>query len=371
MRVARLHTPGQGMVLEDVPWPAMGKTDALVAVKACGLVPNIGQILARVAARAGYPQLPKLPAGFGFNTTGVLRQLGEPCRGLAMGDRVFVSPALSCGKCEACTEGDPQDCANFAILGYFGFGAQAQALFDAYPHGGYSQFVVAPAANLVRLPHQTSFEQATRFGYLATALSCLNKASLNKAGALAGRTLLINGITGTIGLSTCLVALALGAAHILGTGRQAALLDKVAALAPGRITTHNFFDGPISDFARSHSADLGVPYVVDCLGPSAPGALMQDAIYGLRRGGCLVNVNGIGTPVALDLKWMQSQQIRLLGNNWCTSEDIRTVSDMVGAGRLDLSALSTVSFALADINDAMVKAADRPLGGFSTAVIIA
>jgi alcohol dehydrogenase len=194
---------------------------------------------------------------------------------------------------------------------------------------------------------------------------------LNKAGALAGRTLLINGITGTIGLSTCLVALALGAAHILGTGRQAALLDKVAALAPGRITTHNFSDGPISDFARSHSAGLGVPYVVDCLGPSAPGALIQDAIYGLRRGGCLVNVNGIGSPVALDLKWMQSQQIRLLGNNWCTSEDIRTVSDMVGAGRLDLSALSTVSFALADINNAMVKAADRPLGGFSTAVIIA
>jgi hypothetical protein len=43
---------------------------------------------------------------------------------------------------------------------------------------------------------------------------------------------------------------------------------------------------------------------------------------------------------------------------------------MVSAGRLDLSALSTVSFALADINSAMIKAADRPLGGFSIAVII-
>jgi len=370
MRVARLHSPGQGMVLEDVPVPVMGGNDVVVAVEACGLVPNIDQILARVAARACYPHLPRLPAGFGFNITGIVHRASNPASGHAIGDRVFVSPALSCGICEACIDGDLQDCANFAILGYFGFGAHAQALFDAYPHGGYSQFVVAPAANLVRLPDQTSFEQATRFGYLATALSCLNKAGLHRAGAPAGRVVLINGITGTIGLSTCLVALALGATRILGTGRQTKLLEKVASLAPGRIATHNFSDGPISDFARAHSAGLGVPCVVDCLGAGAPGALMQDAIYGLRRGGCLVNVNGIGSPVALDLKWMQSQQIRLLGNNWCTHEDVRTVSDMVSAGRLDLSALSTVSFALADINSAMIKAADRPLGGFSIAVII-
>ena len=365
MRVARLHTPGQRMVLEDVPLPEPGIGDAVVEVEACGLVPNIGQILARVAARASYPLLPHLPSGFGFNITGVVRQVNEPCSDFAVGDRVYVSPALSCGKCEACTDGDHQNCENFAILGYFGFGAHAQALFDAYPHGGYGQFVIAPSTNLVRLPDQSNFAQATRFGYLATALACLNK-----AGADAGRSLLINGITGTIGLSTCLVALALGVTHILGTGRQTALLQKVEALAPGRISTLNFSDGSITDFAHAHSAGVGVHCVVDCLGPSAPGALMQDAIYGLRRGGCTVNVNGIGSPVLLDLKWMQSQQIRLLGNNWCSSEDVRTVSDMVGSGMLDLSALSTVSFALENINDAMVKAADRPLGGFSTAVVI-
>lgn len=366
MRVARLHTPGERMVLEDVPPPVPGSGDAVIKVEACGLVPNMGAILARVAARDSYPRLPRLPAGFGFNITGTLVHVNGSRGGFVTGDRVYVSPALTCGGCEACNESDPENCANFAIIGYFGFGAGSQALFDAYPHGGFGQYVVAPSANLVRLPDRTGFAQATRFGYLATALACLSK-----GGAGAGRTLLINGITGTLGVSTCLVALALGVERILGTGRQAALLHKVQRLAPGRIGTLQVpDDGSVADFARAHSGGLGVHCVVDCLGPGAPGTLVQDAIYGLRRGGCLVNVNGIGGPVSLDLKWMQGQQIRLLGNNWCTCGDVTTVSNLVDAGRLDLSALQTVSFALENINDAAIRAADRPLGGFSTAVII-
>ena len=365
MRVARLHAPGQDMVQDDVPLPVPASGDALIQVAACGLVPNMGQILARVAGRDGYPRLPRLPASFGFNITGLVCQSHGSCNGFAAGDRVYVSPALCCANCQACRDGETENCQNFAILGYFGFGAQSQALFDAYPHGGFGQYVVAPAANLVRVPDRTSLEQATRFGYLATALACLNK-----AGAGVGRILLINGITGTIGLSVCLVALALGIERILGTGRQSALLRRVEALAPARISTLDIADGAVTEFAHAHSAGVGVHAVVDCLGPTAPSTLIQDAIYGLRRGGCLVNVNGIGGGVALDLKWMQAQQILLRGNNWCTAHHVGAIASLLDMGLLDLSAMSTVSYPLADLDEAMVKAAHRPSGGFSTSVII-
>ena len=45
----------------------------------------------------------------------------------------------------------------------------------------------------------------------------------------------MNGISGTLGLNAAMLALAMGATKILGTGRNAALLDRVKALSPQRI----------------------------------------------------------------------------------------------------------------------------------------
>ncbi|HWI00933.1 MAG TPA: hypothetical protein VNT27_11430 [Propionibacteriaceae bacterium] len=51
---------------------------------------------------------------------------------------------------------------------------------------------------------RSAFEQGARFGYLGTAFS-----ALRKAGAGPGRTLLIDGISGTLGLGARLIALGL------------------------------------------------------------------------------------------------------------------------------------------------------------------
>ncbi|MGP0027055.1 MAG: hypothetical protein ACLPKE_27420, partial [Streptosporangiaceae bacterium] len=79
-------------------------------------------------------------------------------------------------------------------------------------------------------PDTMSFEAAARLGYLGTAY-----AAMKKIGVGPGQTLLINGISGQLGLNAAQLALAMGATKILGTGRNAALLDRVKALAPGRI----------------------------------------------------------------------------------------------------------------------------------------
>jgi NADPH:quinone reductase-like Zn-dependent oxidoreductase len=100
-------------------------------------------------------------------------------------------------------------------MGYFAFGPGGQKLFDAYPYGGLSEYHTAPERNLVVLPDSVTFEQGARFGYLGTAFS-----ALRKAGAGPGRTVLVDGISGTLGLGACLIALGLGATRILGTGRN-------------------------------------------------------------------------------------------------------------------------------------------------------
>ena len=115
-------------------------------------------------------------------------------------------------------------------MGYFAFGPDGQKLFDAYPYGGLAEYLTAPQRNLVKLPDSVTFEQGARFGYLGTAFS-----ALRKAGAGPGRTVLIDGISGTLGLGACLIALGLGVTRILGTGRNADLLNDVKAIAPDRI----------------------------------------------------------------------------------------------------------------------------------------
>lgn len=45
MIAARMHEIGGPMTLDTIPVPEVRPTDVLVAVKACGMVPNLGNVL--------------------------------------------------------------------------------------------------------------------------------------------------------------------------------------------------------------------------------------------------------------------------------------------------------------------------------------
>ena len=365
MRVARLHQVGQPMVIEEVPIPTAGPGDVVVQVRACGLVPNLANVLQMWEIWFPYLPLPQLPATFGLDVSGVVSAVGPRVSGWAPGDRVYVTPGLTCGHCPSCLAEESINCHDFTFRGYFGFGPNSQALYDAYPHGGMGEYITAPARNLLRLPNRMSFEQGARLGYIGTGYACLRKAE-----ARPGKTILINGITGTLGLGTCLVALAMGVTRILGTARNPALIERVEALAPGRIAVHPLNDGKIADFARTQTGGYGVDSVVDCLPPEADSALMQDAVYGIRRGGRFVNVNGIGQPTVFDIKWMQAHQVHLLANNWFSIAEGMDLTAMVEAGTLDLSVLQHTRFQLADVNAAVGGLHARSNGGFDNLVIV-
>ena len=53
MIAARMHTVGGELKLEKLPTPKPGDMDVLVRVKACGIVPNLGNILAKSPRWAG------------------------------------------------------------------------------------------------------------------------------------------------------------------------------------------------------------------------------------------------------------------------------------------------------------------------------
>jgi len=137
------------------------------------------------------------------------------------------------------------------------------------------------------LPDNLSFDAAARFGYLGTAYSALKKLDAGP-----GRSVLINGISGMLGLCAALIALAMGATTILGTGRNHALLARVKAIAPDRIDVFSMSDDapkdpaadPLLGWARKATNGEGLDTVLDCLPPGAPGEAMMRALRTLRRG---------------------------------------------------------------------------------------
>ncbi|MEI4271137.1 alcohol dehydrogenase catalytic domain-containing protein [Klenkia sp. LSe6-5] len=363
MQVARLHAIGDPMRLEQVPVPEPRPTDVVVEVKACNFVPNLKNVLALYAEWFPFLPLPELPAVFGLDSAGVVSQVGSEVTGWSVGDRIYVNPALSCRACRACVAGEVQACPTYTFMAYFSFSADGQKLFDAYPYGGFAEYLTAPQGNLVRLPDSVTFEQGARFGYLGTAFSALRKGRVGP-----GSTVLIDGIGGTLGVGATLIALGLGATTILGTGRNADLLADVQALAPDRIQVLAAGDRPVADWVREQTDGLGADVLIDALAPDAPAQAMVDAVSGLRRGGIAVNIGGMMEPAPLNVLWMMTAGISLLGSLWFTTSEAQDMADLVGAGAIDLSVLENQVHRLDQVNEALDSLPARH-GGFTNFII--
>lgn len=363
MMAARLHAIGQPLKLDRIPVPQPRPNDVVVEVRACGIVPNLRRVIGNFfgTQTPDNKLFPPLPATFGLDPTGVVAKTGEQVTAVRPGDRVYVNPARGCGSCRMCRTGRMLDCPSFTFQGYFG---RSREIMAAYPYGGFSQYLTAPASALVKLPERMSFQEAARLGYFGTAYS-----AMKKIGVGPGETLLINGISGTLGLCAAALALAMGASQILGTGRNVALLERVKALAPDRIFVHSTGEESLPAWASSITSGAGVDGVIDCLPPGAPASAMMSAIRTLRRGGMAINVGAVTEDLPINPFWMVSNRIGAQGSVWFTTAEGEEMAGMVASGMLDLSILQHRVAPLSQVNEVLAIMADNVDGGFANYVI--
>jgi alcohol dehydrogenase len=296
----------------------------------------------------------------------VVHAVGTADFAVTPGQRVYINPATGCGSCRACRNCDLLNCRSFTYRGYFGRGPDTPRIFKQYPYGGLSEYVTAPQASLVTLPDNVSYEAAARFGYLGTGYGALRKAGFEEGG-----TVLINGIGGTLGLNTAMMALAMGAAHILGTGRRTALLERVKALAPGRIEVLSITEKSqqIRDWAYSLTEGAGVDVMIDALPPKSSPESTMAALRAVRSGGTGVLPGGMTDALTLDPNWLLSNNTRLMGSRWFTVAEGQRMADLASVGLLDLSPLEHQRFPLAAVNDA-ISAAESSGSGFTNVVVM-
>jgi D-arabinose 1-dehydrogenase-like Zn-dependent alcohol dehydrogenase len=359
MRSARLHEPGRPLRIDEIERPQPRDGDVLVEVKSCGVVPNMNAIFSGTL----WNHLPPLPASVGLDAAGVVAEIGNGVTGVRVGDRVYVNPWLSCGSCSYCRSGEPMLCSSAAFQGYFGFFKHSVKLLDVYPYGGFSEYLTASVSRLVLLSAEVGFDHAARFGYIGTSFAAL------RAGRVGGGSLIaVNGITGTLGVAATLLALGMGATRILGFGRNREVLKQLKTLAPNRIDTLALGEASAANWLRERTEGLGVDVLIDCSARAASATTTAEALNGLKRGGCAINIGALTEPLAIEPIRFMTNRLHFQGSNWFTTGEAQLMADMVRAGVVDLSSIKSQAFPLGQVNQALDAIKQRP-GGFTNIVV--
>lgn len=359
-RVARLVEEGKPFVLGTAPKPKPGPRDVLVKVKSASFVPNVANM---TGGTAGY-MLPPLPWIFGLDAAGEVEAAGGEVLEVAVGDRVYVNPYLNCGTCHYCRQGKIQFCKYGCLRAYLNFSPLGNVLQKRYPYGSLSQYLISPAERVAKLTPNITFDQACRFGYLGTSY-----AALRRGGLKAGGTLLINGVTGTLGVQAVQLALGMGARKILGIGRNKTTMARVNALAPGRVETASFADGDVVQWVRERTEGIGADLLYDCLGYGGDVNTTNTAIKALAFGGrCVLVAGGVPGDIRVDYFEELIYDRQINGSNWITDAELDDMIKLVGNGLIDISTWETAAYPLEKVNDAHRYASGRP-GGFVNVVV--
>jgi NADPH:quinone reductase-like Zn-dependent oxidoreductase len=307
MKAARIHEFGGPEVLgyEDVPDPKPRKDQVLVRVKACAL--NHLDLW----VRKGLPRV-TLPHILGSDIAGEIVETGEYVTGFKPGQRVLLAPMSFCNHCAKCVAGLQNQCPDFTVLGN-------------RADGGNCELLAVPAVNVIPIPDGLDFNQAASVPLVfLTAWHML----VGRAGIRLGQTVLVLGASSGVGIAAIQIA-KLFHARVITTAGDEAKLEKARAL--GADYGINHYKQKISEEVRKITNKQGVDIVVEHVGA----ATWEESVQSLKPAGTLVTCGATTGPnVGIDLRFVYSRQLTLLGSYMGTMGELYEVLAHVFAGRL-------------------------------------
>ena len=308
MNAIVFHQHGGPEVLkyEDVPKPSIRPGEVLVCVKACAL--NHLDLW----VRRGIPGVPiPLPHIPGSDVSGEIAQIGADVTTVRVGQKVVLAPGVTCGKCAACVAGEDNHCRYFTNLGY---------LID----GGCAEFVRAPEVNCLSYPENLTFEEAASIPLVfQTAWHML----LARAELQPGEDVLILGAGSGVGSAAIQIAKFFGA-RVIATAGSDEKLQKAKQLGADHLINHN--TQKIRDEVRRITNKRGVDVVFEHVGT----ATWDDSFASLAPGGRLVTCGATtGYDAKVDLRFLFSRQLSLLGSYMGTKSELHSIMGLVASGR--------------------------------------
>jgi L-idonate 5-dehydrogenase len=283
--------------------------------------------------------VPTRPFILGHELTADVAAVAPDVKAPVVGTRVTVNPARACGFCDYCKAGRGNLCRQTIMLG--------SASTTPPTDGAFAEFVTVRADQCHVLPPQMDDGLGALMEPLAVALQ-----AVKRAGCVAGQRVLVTG-GGPIGLLVLLTARAFGATPLvlsdLVAGRRQTALESGADAA---------LDPTAKDLPEQVRALAGDGFDVIFEASGAPPALRQ-AFDLVRPGGMIVQIGTLGTAdVPVPANQVMAREIQFLGSfryGNVFGEAIR----LVAAGRVNLAPLLSQVFPLAELPQAMLRAAAK------------
>jgi len=303
------HQHGGPEVLQftDVPDPEPRPTEVLVRVRACAL--NHLDLW----VRGGLPNVPiPLPHIPGSDVAGEIAKIGSKVTTVRVGQKVVLAPGVTCGKCAACISGQDNRCRQFTNLGY---------MID----GGCAEFVRVPEVNCLSCPENLSFEQAAAIPLVfQTAWHML----IARAQLQPGEDVLVLGAGSGVGTAAIQIAKFFGA-RVIATAGSDEKLQKARELGADHGINHK--SQKIRDEVRRITNKRGVDVVFEHVGT----ATWDDSLASLALAGRLVTCGATtGYDAKIDLRFLFSRQLSLLGSYMGVKSELHTIMKLVAASRL-------------------------------------
>lgn len=310
--IFREHGGTEKLSYEDVPKPQIGPDEVLIRIRACAL--NHLDIWIRQGSPA-YPM--PLPHISGSDIAGEVEAVGTQVDGvradsIKVGDRVFVSPGISCWRCNECLAGRDNFCRSYVLVG-------------AMTHGGYAEYVKVPFRNVLPIPGNLSFEQAAAFPLVSVTawhmLFALAQLQL-------GETVLIMGAGSGVGSLAVQMAHLVGARVITTVGAEDKI-PKAVLLGAHAVIDHS--REKVAERVKLLTEGRGVDVVIEHIGPE----VWQQCLASLAKGGRLITCGATtGADVKLDLRYVYSRQFTIKGSYMGTRAELVKAAELVGQGKL-------------------------------------
>ena len=295
-----------GGVLEATccPIPRPGPGEVLVQVRASGLCGTDLHLL------SGRQPLGALPRIVGHELAGEVMALGDGVTRWRPGDRVTASIDVSCGRCRHCLTGETQRCRAMSRIGF-------------ERDGGHADYVAVPAANLVAVPAEISYEAAA---ILPDAVACMYHSLVHQGGVGLGQHVLILGVGG-LGIHGVQIARSAGA-DVLVTSRRPerrAMAERHGAVAIDPTTQ------PLEPEAARFTLGEGFDLVVDNIGTRDS---VRQGLSVLRPGGKLLVVGYLDDTFEIpSMRFFRTEQ-QIIGCRGSTKQDLADVVRLVRTGRI-------------------------------------
>jgi NADPH:quinone reductase-like Zn-dependent oxidoreductase len=336
MKAVRFHEHGGPEVLkyEDAPDPKIQPNEVLVKVKACAL--NHLDLWLRGGVRGWVLPMPHI---VGSDISGEVAEVGALITRRKPGDRVLLSPGISCGQCAACFKGQDSACRSYTLFG---------VMVD----GGYAEYVKSPEVNVIPIPGDLSFDEAAAVPLVfVTAWHML----FARAGLQPGEDVLVIGAGSGVGSAAVQIAKLVGA-RVIATAGTDAKLEQARTLGADEVINHT--KQSISEEVKRLTGKRGVDVIVEHVGAAVWEACFDSlATYG-RLVTCGVTT---GAEVKLNVQALFGRQRTLLGSFMGGKGELMEALKLIGERKLE--AVIDSAFPLKEAAAAQAKMESRDFFG--------